>query len=168
MAVEIVDVVPSWKTRWEIRKYAEGVDPEKGTPYAVSVIEGNIMLDTGKAEMWALAIGGSANNFDNTNAQIGVGDSTTAESSSQTDLVAATNKTYKAADATYPTQSTTTTTDDTFKTQSTFGGADANYAWQEFVIKQATSLICLNRKVSNQGTKASGQTWVISCTIALA
>jgi hypothetical protein len=51
--------------------------------------------------------------------------------------------------------------------KATFGPDDANYSWNEFVIKNATSGVCLNRKVSNQGTKASGQTWVITVTLSL-
>jgi hypothetical protein len=50
-----------------------------------------------------------------------------------------------------------------------FGSADANYAWQEFTVANASSGTGknLNRKVSNQGTKASGQTWTLDLAITL-
>jgi len=85
------------------------------------------------------------------------------EDPTQTDLQAVTNKTYKAMDTGYPTSGTDQKA--TFK--ATFGSEDANYSWQEFVIKNSTSLICLNRKVSNQGTKVSGQTWTLTVELSL-
>jgi len=94
-------------------------------------------------------------------ATIGVGDSATAAVATQTDLQAAVNKTYKAMEAGYP---TSTIQKATFK--SSFGSADANYAWQEWVVKQATSLVCLNRKVESLGTKSTG-TWTLEVDITL-
>lgn len=161
--MKLEEKIPVWKAYWEIEKYNEG----ESEPYEVSWFEDNLALNVGKAEIWNLLIGSGANHFDNTNAQIGVGDDVTAEAATQTDLVAATNKTYKGMDAGFPSQITTTTTDDTISMQATFGGADANYDWNEFVMRQAVSLICLNRKVSAQGTKASGQTWVIGLKLQL-
>ncbi|GAG48088.1 unnamed protein product, partial [marine sediment metagenome] len=52
----------------------------------------------------------------------------------------------------------------TFK--SSFGNDDANYAWEEWVVKQSTSAKCLNRKVENLGTKTSG-TWTLEVSITL-
>ena len=111
--------------------------------------------------MWDLITGGSANHFDNTNAQIGVGDSTTAADATQADLQAATNKTYKGMETSYP---TSTTQKATFK--SSFGDSEANYTWNEWVVKQSTSVKCLNRKVENLGTKTSG-TWTLEVSITL-
>ena len=50
-----------------------------------------------------------------------------------------------------------------------FGSGDANYSWQEFSVANASSGTGtnLNRKVSNQGTKASGQTWTLDLAITL-
>jgi uncharacterized cupin superfamily protein len=123
----------------------------------------NLFLNSGIAEMWKLIIGSSANTFTNAQAQIGIGDSSTAAAAGQTDLQAATNKTYKAMDATFPQQSGQT---GVFK--STFGTADANYTWAEFVVKQGTSAICIDRGVSAMGTKTSAGTWVPTVTLTMA
>lgn len=124
----------------------------------------NIFLTAGINELWGLVTGASANHFDNTNARIGIGDSNTAAAAGQTDLQAATNKTYKAMDATYPTAASAGAQQ--FK--ATFGTSDANYAWQEFVVKQNTSGICIDRGVSSLGTKAAGTTWVVTVTLTIA
>jgi len=123
----------------------------------------NVFLNSGINEIWKLVCGNAGTAFTNALATIGVGDSTTAEDSAQTDLQAVTNKTYKGMEATYPTSGTSQKA--TF--QSSFGSDDANYSWQEFVIKNSSSSICLNRKVSNQGTKVSGQTWVLTVELSL-
>lgn len=165
-----------YKTRWLIRRFAddaafardeagEVVGGDGQVLPAESVVEGNLLLSEGIGELWDLVCGlGSPTAFDNTNAYIGVGDSTTAESAAHTDLQAASNKTYKAQAATYPQRSGTTVT-----FQSVFGSSDANYAWQEFTVANASSGTGknLNRKVSNQGTKASGQTWTVQLQITL-
>lgn len=100
-------------------------------------------------------IAAAATPFSNANAYIGVGDSTTAHSVSQTDLVAATNKLRKAMDATYPSGGSNVIT-----FRSTFGTSDANFAWQEWGIFNASSAgTMLSRKVESLGTKTSAQTW---------
>ena len=165
-----------YKTRWLIRRYADDAAFARGEAGEViggdgqplpaeSVIDGNILLAEGIGELWDLVCGlGSPTAFSNANAYIGVGDSTTAESAAHTDLQAASNKTYKAQAATYPQRSGTTVT-----FQSVFASGDANYAWQEFTVANASSGTGknLNRKVSNQGTKASGQTWTVQLQITI-
>lgn len=153
-----------YRTKWTIRRYADDNAFAADQPYDVTEIDGNLLLNEGIAELWDLAIGaGSPTNFGNTNARLGVGDSNAAESASQTDLQAATNKTYKAMEASYPSRSGQTVT-----WRSVFGSADANYAWAEFVVDNGgTALKTLNRKVSAQGTKASGQTWTLDLQITL-
>ena len=161
-----------WLCRFRLSKYREDIAPfgERGKedefyrhfkPYEVIEGEGNCLLNTGIDEIWDLVTGASSNSFDNTNAQIGVGDSSTAADPSQTDLQAATNKTYKGMESGYP---TSTTQKVTFK--SSFGDSEANYAWNEWVVKQSTSAICLNRKVENLGTKSAG-TWTLEVDITL-
>jgi len=141
---------------WVIEKY-----DEKGNLIETSEFE-NLFLNSGINEIWKLVTGNGGTAFTNSTAQIGVGDSTTAEAATQTDLLG-TNKTYKGMDTGYPQSGT----GQQAVFRATFGGTDANYSWNEFVIKNSTSGICLNRKVSNQGTKASGQTWVITVTLSL-
>lgn len=124
----------------------------------------NLFLTAGINELWKLVIGSSANVFSNAQAQIGIGDSATATTAGMTDLQAATNKTYKAMDATYP----PAPSGGAAVFRSTFGSADANYAWNEFVVKQATSAICLDRGTGTFGTKAGGTTWVATVTLTIA
>ena len=159
-----------WRCEFRLSKYREDAvayqDHEEEfqrlfKPYEVIIGEGNCLLNSGIDEMWDLICGDSANHFSNAGAQIGVGDSTTAASPSQTDLQAATNKTYKAMDSGYP---TSTSQKATFK--ASFGASEANYAWNEWVVKQATSGKCLNRKVESLGTK-SGGTWTLQVDITL-
>ena len=170
-----VQELANWHMKARLSKYLEDITPyaKEGReaefhklfkPYEVIEIEDNCLLNTGIDEMWDLVTGvvsGATHIYDNAAAQIGVGDSVTAADATQTDLQAAANKTYKAMEAGYPTSATQKAT---FK--SSFGSADANYAWQEWVVKQATSLICLNRKVENLGTKSTG-TWTLEVDITL-
>ena len=134
----------------------------RGRRYGSAVVDSRFRT-TGINELWDLFRGGSANHFDNTNARIGIGDSATAAGAGQTDLQAAVNKTYKAMDATYPTAPSA----GAVVYRSTFGTADANYVWNEFVLKNNASSICLDRGVSALGTKASGTTWVATLTLTL-
>ena len=134
-------------------------------PYETIEGEDNCLLNTGIDEMWDLitgAVTGAAHIFDNAAATIGVGDSATAAGATQTDLQAAANKTYKGMEAGFPTSATQKAT---FK--SSFGSADANYVWAEWVVKQATSTKCINRKVDSMGTKTSGSTWTLEVSITL-
>jgi beta-glucanase (GH16 family) len=162
-----------WLCHYRLSKYHEDIGAYRGReaefherfqPYEVIEGEGNCLLNVGINEMWDLITGevsGSGHIFDNAAAQIGVGDSSTAADPSQTDLQAATNETYKGMENGYPTSTNQKTT---FK--SSFGESEANYAWNEWVVKQATSGKCLNRKVESLGTKSSG-TWTLEVSITL-
>jgi hypothetical protein len=163
----------SWLCRYRLSKYHQDIGPYRGrepefhqrfTPYEVIEGEGNCLLNSGIDEIWDLVTGdvsGADHIFDNTHAQIGVGDSDTAAEATQTDLQAASNKTYKGMEASYP---LSTSQKVTFK--ASFGDAEANYTWNEWVVKQQTSAKCLNRKVENLGTKSSG-TWTLEVDITL-
>lgn len=106
-------------------------------------------------------VGAGVTAFNNANAHIGVGDSTTAHAVGQTDLQAATNKLRKAMDATYPSGATNVLT-----FRSTFGTSDANFAWQEWGVFNASSGgTMLNRKVESLGTKTNTQTWQFTVTL---
>ncbi len=159
-----------WLCRYRLSKYRQDIEPYRGherkfyelyQPLEVTEGEGNCLLNTGIDEMWDLIAGDSANHFNNASAQIGVGDSNTAASPTQTDLQAASNKTYKGMESGYP-----TSTSQQIKFKSSFGASDANYTWNEWVVKQSTSAKCLNRKVESLGTK-SGGTWTLEVTITL-
>lgn len=126
-----------------------------------SEFEGNVMLNEGITALLNLLIGAAETAYSNANAYLGVGESTTAASASQTGLSGAT-KTYKAMEAGYPSISGQTVT-----FRSVFGSTDANNAWQEFTVANGISDagVNLNRKVDNQGTKASGQSWTLDLEI---
>jgi hypothetical protein len=64
-------------------------------------------------------------------------------------------------DATYPQRS-----GQIAEWRSTFGSGDANEAWNEYAVDNgATAHKLLNRKVESKGTKASGESWVLSLKI---
>ncbi len=154
-----------WKPLFIVRRYMVDEAFKQNKPYSVSQFDGNLLLNEGIGEMWDLICGlGSPTAFNNANTRIGVGDSNTAEAATQTGLQAATNKTYKAMETSYPSRSNQTVT-----FRSVFGSADANYSWNEFTIVNAAtdSGKNMNRKVSAQGTKASGQTWTVDVQITL-
>jgi hypothetical protein len=140
-------------------KYLGSVEFDSGEP------SGNLCLNSGIQSFEGYLAGISTPSphvWSNAYAYLGVGDSTTAAVATQTDLQAATNKTYVGMVASYPSQSSQTLT-----WQSSFGSGSANYAWQEFVVTNSggSGGTCLNRLVSAQGTKTSGQTWILSLSI---
>lgn len=128
-----------------------------------SVFRDNLLLNEGINEAWKLICGAGGTVFDNAYSYLGVGDSSVGEAATQTDLQAVTNKLYKSMDATYPTSGT----DQKVVWRSAFGSDDANWAWEEFSVKNVDD-INLNRKVTPKGTKASGTTWILTLEITLA
>jgi len=121
------------------------------------------LTNAGRNVMTSLLTGASAIHFDNTNSHIGIGDSTTAFSVVQTDLQAATNKYRKSMDGGYPITSANTIT-----FQSTLGPSVGNFAWNEWgVFNAASGGSMLNRVVEYNGTKLSGQTWVMQVDLTI-
>lgn len=119
------------------------------------------VTDAGRNFMVASTVAAASTPFNNANSYIGVGDSVTAYAAGQTDLQAASNKLRKAMDATYPQTATNVVT-----FRSTFATTDANYAWQEWGVFNASSAgTMLNRKVESLGTKTSAQTWQFTVTL---
>ena len=163
----------SMKKTWTIRRYNSHDDYLAGKlPGTIldatgrelpgeSVFYQNVLLNEGITTLLNLLTGETEVAFSNTNAYLGVGESTTAAAAGQTDLQGA-SKTYKAMEASYPSISGQTVT-----FRSVFGSDDANNAWQEFTVANGSSGAAdnLNRKVDDQGTKASGQTWTLDLAI---
>ena len=148
-----------WHAHWRIERYNED-----GKLYNVSEFKHNGLANAGINALWTLVGGTGATKFDNTNAYIGVGDSTTAFSADQADLQAAVNKLRKGMEATYPSYGASQKI--TFR--SSFGAAEANFAWNEFAVFNAAAAgTMLNRKVEAEGTKTAGQTWVVTLEITL-
>jgi len=165
--VPIEDAVPSWALRSLV-----------GDPEEVMEIHGNLLLNEGIQRLMDMTMIATvvsnqvtANPWSNANAFIGVGDSSTAEAATQTELQAASNRFYKAMNATYPSR-----VNQTSSFQSDFVTAEANYPWQEWTISAGASTasgggfttggINLNRKVASLGTKTTG-TWTLTAQITL-
>jgi hypothetical protein len=158
------------KAEGERRFFAENI------PTDVVEHEDNVLLYGGISCLWQCLIGNgtatAAQNltyFNNANAYIGVGDSTTAEAATQTDLQAATNKLRQVMDATFPTHTDGTTSgSNTITFKVTFGTAAANWAWQEWILANGSSGgRALNRKVASLGTKTSAASWAFTVTVTL-
>jgi hypothetical protein len=147
-----------------------------GEPEECAEVQGNLLLNEGIAQLEDLTMIATvltnqtaANAWGNTNAFIGVGDSSTAEAATQTDLQAATNHFYKVMNATFPSRSS-----QTVSFQSDFTSAEANYVWAEWSIAAGATSASgsgfllgtknLNRKVSALGTKATG-TWTLTAQV---
>ena len=108
-------------------------------------------------------IGAAVTAFDNANAKIGAGDSTTAFAATQTDLQAATNKFRRAMEASYPQR-----TGNVLTFRALFATGEANFAWNEWGIFNAASAgTMMQRKVESLGTKTSAQSWQMTATITL-
>lgn len=166
----------SWKAKWRIDKFKDPKGEiasalQVGMPVAKAIslyakaficteeFEANIALNEGLQELIDVICGlGTPTKWDNTNARLGVGDSNAAENATHTGLQAATNKTYKAMDTSYPAR-----TNQTAEWRATFASGDANYAWEEYTVVNAATDTGknLNRKISSKGTKASGESWVL-------
>lgn len=157
-------------TFFEIRRYANEDkyleskalgEPDRSC-YKYSAIHGNLLLNTGAAVIWEALTAGTHGLYDNSNARIGVGTSSTAEADTQTALQGTTA--FQGMDVGFP--NITGTGNDTVEFQSVFGTSDGNIAWNEFGVDNgAVELVLLNRKVSAQGTKAMGQTWTVKISI---
>lgn len=163
-------------TTWYIERYESKKHKKEQVEYETkeaielfgvpqkTVIPGNIMLNEGINNLWTVVCSSGGTKYDASNSYLGVGDSTAAEAATQTGLLG-TNKTYKAVMSGYPTYGT----NQKASWKSSFDSADANYAWNEFSLSTTNSNtgINLNRKVSSQGTKQSGQTWELTLEVTL-
>ena len=149
-----------WRSGYRLEKFHEG----SVKPFEVREGKGNIGLEEGFNELWALVIGGSANHFAAaTLSQIGVGDSSVAANATQTDLQATPNILYKGMTTGYPTSKAEV---GKMYFRSEFATNEANFAWEEWSVKQSVSSLNLNRKVENLGTK-NGGTWALEIYLAL-
>lgn len=160
---------------WKIGRWASEEDKKTGKIYSkeealklfgapqFTEIERNLLLNVGINELWTILCSASGTKYDNTNAQLGVGDSSVAEAATQTALQG-TNTLYKAMLTGYPTYGTSQQA--VWKSQ--FTETEANFAWNEFAVRNgATANKLLNRKVSAQGTKVVNQVWELTLTITI-
>ncbi len=165
-----------WRAHLQLRKYKgdwsqEQLDSGEAEGALEEVIErdGNLLTIGGCSALWERLIGTGITAFDGTNAYLGVGDSTTAAADTQTDLQAATNKLRKLNTSVSHTDSTSAGGAKTITYATTFTTSDANFAWQEWGLFNASSGgRMLNRKVESLGTKTSAGTWVLTIGLSLA
>jgi hypothetical protein len=142
-----------------------------------STVEGNLLLDGGITIMWTL-IATTGTQFDFGNSRLGVGDDSTAANSAQDQLnpTVSGNVRFNLIDGGFP-----IVTAQTVAYQATYASSEANFDWNEFgvdndqadgagtsIASYSTGVIGLmNRLVSSQGTKISGQTWILTLSIVL-
>lgn len=193
MGAEIlVAETPSWSFDWRCEKWSEDavnfcreklwLPPAApisssqlrklvGAPEELEEIPGNLLINEGIQRLLDLLIAAGGVAYNNANAFIGVGDSATAEAATQTELQAATNRFYKAMNATFPSR-----VSQTVSWQSDFTSTEANYVWNEWSISAGattasgagftTGTTNLNRKVASLGTKSTG-TWTLTGQVTI-
>ena len=144
--------------------------------------DGNLLTTAGLGRLTNVFEGGGGAVFNNAQAIIGVGDSTTGALVGDTHLGgdgSTTHAYYQGADSGYPTQ-----VGGAINCNATFGSGNANFTagWQEWCLGIATGTITpggtlasvgtsplmFNHKIANLGVKASGAIWTLqsSCTIS--
>ena len=101
---------------------------------------------------------GSVTNLASGNAYLGVGDSSTAFSAAHTDLQAASNKLRKLC-------TTVSRVNGALTFITTFGTSEANFAWNEVGVFNASSGgSMVGRVVQSLGTKTSASSWQLTYT----
>ena len=154
-------------------------------PYATLDVEGNVLCVGGLGMITSALTGGSYDPLTATSsgrAFVGVGNSSTAASASQTALVGGTAY-YNTFDSGGITRVTTTVTNDSIQAVSTFGASVANFAWNEWgwfttttgTITPGTGVnvssgteTMWNRRVASMGTKVDGASWVFTTKVTFA
>jgi hypothetical protein len=152
-----------------------------GGPEETAEAHGNLLLNEGIQRLMDMTMIATVTNnqtatnpWSNGNSFLGVGDTNTAEAATQTELLAAaaaTNRFYKAMNATFPSRSSQTSS-----FVSDFTTTEANFVWAEWTIAASTTTASgagfltgttnLNRKVAALGTKATG-TWTLTGQITI-
>lgn len=139
-------------------------------PYGMATGYNAYMRATGNSSLWHRLTGIATlpTLFDNTNAKLGVGDSTTAVAVTQTNLQAATNKLAKGMVATYP-QINGSPNDNQLVFRSDFITGEAEYVWNEFGTFNGAlgTGDMFNRGLfsPSPGTKGVGVTWTLTETL---
>ena len=150
---------------WHITKYANDEDYKAGKFYERKRFDGNALVNEGINHILTI-IGTDAKTgtpFSNANANliVGTGSGTATAADTESTFTAGVKKTMESG---YPTYGT----DQKITWKASYGPDDANQAWNEFgVLNAASDGVLLNRKVSDQGTKTSGQTWELELEITL-
>lgn len=170
-----------WRCEFTIEKFhGDEADIVGADPYEVLNCD-NMLMYGGVSCIWQCLIGSSGGGtatagqaltyFNAANAAIGVGDSTTAETATHTDLQAASNKLRVGMNAGFPAHTDGVVVGAaTIQFQSTFSTSQANWAWQEvgvFNSPTAATGRMLNRKVQSLGTKTSASSWQVTASLTI-
>jgi hypothetical protein len=159
--------------RWE----SEAAHKRGDVPYSESrdgaiFFATGLLLNTGGIDLWKAVTGAPVNTYSNATSFLCVGSSSAAAVATQTALTTEIGR--KAQDTSFPLTPGTTAGGVTAAARqavwrSTFGSTDANGDWREFMVDHASSASAtpLDRFVSSQGTKASGQVWELTVTITI-
>lgn len=137
--------------------------------------EGNLLTTAGLTRICSLITGAGGNAFNSSNAYCGVGDhngnATNDAAVGDTALSASTNKYYLG------TPDSLSASGATITAVFTYGGAVANFAWNEWcwgiangAITPGTTIptgVMLNHKIQALGTKGSGASWTLNATVTL-
>lgn len=157
----------NWCVHWRAAYYdgdwtAEQIDAGlAGLPSDVREQDGNILVTAGITALLNLLIGAGGTAFNNANAYLGIGTSTTAAAIGQTDLIG--TNVRQVMDATYPQVAANVVT-----FRATFGTGAGNFSIQEQgTFNAAAAGTMLNRKVSDLGTKTSASTLQLTMTITI-
>jgi hypothetical protein len=169
------------QTSW-VKRRTGGFQPEAGdfhalgiTPYKTTEHLGNAVLQAGWARVLAnlTSVPASAAIYDATHTRIGVGDGSTAVNAvTDTDLSASAGSTHRWFQLVSGAPTVGGTIPKTCAWSATFGTSDGNFTWSEFGIDNGTasgntvSAPLLNRALSSQGVKVSGQTWTVTATLS--
>ena len=151
--------------KWALEKFNSDLSLKSGVPDEVLDLGENTLLNQGINKLWQLCSSGSSGRWGTTGAYIHVGNSTVAASASQTALQGA-SKAASTMMSGYPIAGSSQGI--VFKSQ--FGSTEANFAWYELSVVNGssdTAGVNMNRKVQSMGTKVSGATWQVTCTVTL-
>lgn len=173
-SIEVMRVIPSMdglKTiihafehpKWLLEKFRSRKDADEDKLYESIEFEGNVLLNEGiNNVLTPLLCGGAGTPYNNANARIGVGDSSTGEQATDTGLLAASNKFWKTMMAGYPTYGS----GQQIVWKSEFVEGDAQFAWEEFTVVNAADDTGDNlcRKTQSLGTKGA-EIWRLTLTV---
>ena len=137
--------------------YPKGLALEmfKGMPQ-LSHFWGNQVTTEGMDQLFTILCSSGGTKYDAATAQCGTGTSSTGEAYADSSLTAGV---WKGMMASFPTYGSSRKA--TWKSE--FLSAEANQAWNEFSVRNGSGTdLMLNRKVSAQGTKSSGQVWELT------
>jgi len=167
----------TWKTDWQLDKWKDpsgiikelsrsGLSAEEIRALhpdffmETTRFSGNVALNEGLQQLIDIICGLSTPTlWDNSNARVGVGTSSTGADPTDTGLIGTTA--FAGMDGGYPQRSAQKAS-----WKGTFGDGVTEFAWEEFTVDNgAVGDINLNRYVTSKGTKGTGETWILTVEI---